>query len=963
MKRRKKFLVTIATMCSAASISASVAAPISVYADEAEEVKILENDDIESKDDNELKTESEELTCDTKEEKTNNIDNADKAEEEIKEEAKIESKEDNKEEIEVISLLNVGNNINKAVNQLMINNGNVPGVFNSEPSKGISIDDTFEDETFREYIKTSFDSDDDGYLSETEVGSVKNINVSGKSAITTLKGIEKLTALEKLNCHGTSISELDLTNNTKVTEIDCGECKNLSNMNLTSNSELTTIDCGACPKITSLNFSANKKLKKLNCIYMDNVEEIDLSSNTAFRQLVCNNCKSLKRINISGTDAYYLDYDNCSKIESVDIRGAKVVNYAVSGIGETIYINAGQTAFEAIDDVNLVVDNLTYEYYELDDNNNAVVDMTKVLSEKSLNTLADYTNENYDSTTKKLTVPADKDEVTLSLGTKSEKAITWTFKVIHSYDVKFVDGESGAEITTQRVLKDNCAEEPEKPTKDNLVFTGWYKDNTLTTKFDFTTPITGETTVYARFVDGIELNETNFPDKKFRKYLSDEFDMDKDGVLSRGESGELSEVKMIDIGGEEDDEEAITTLKGIEYFTNLEVLYCSKNNIKELDVSKNTNLRSLYCSDNNLEKLDVSKNINLQFLSCGDNNLTFLDLSNNPKIDELECANCKISDLVLSDDSSLLFVNINKNNISSLDEIKKAKNIQFIICRDNPITEIDLSGMELLYNIDYIGCPVKQVDIRNCFEMVLTSSEKEDQNVIISPGSLRYDGTFTYEEDKEKFIGTDVTMDLEGFYTVNDDGTKTVDMSKVVSDKMLENLSEEQPEGITYDVSTKMLTLPANDTAKLNTKNGRTWTLTTKASDITVSFETNGGSKVEPQTIKAGTTISSPKTTKEGYVLKGWYTDEELTEEFDFNTVINAPTTLYAKWEKEEHTDSTENNTTHTDNADSSDENVSLGSESPSTGDITNNWIWGAAIGAGAIAATTITSRRKNKRD
>lgn len=35
---------------------------------------------------------------------------------------------------------------------------------------------------------------------------------------------------------------------------------------------------------------------------------------------------------------------------------------------------------------------------------------------------------------------------------------------------------------------------------------------------------------------------------------------------------------------------------------------------------------------------------------------------------------------------------------------------------------------------------------------------------------------------------------------------------------------------------------------------------------------------------------------KDGYVFGGWYTDAELTSEFDFNTEIYESTTLYAKW-------------------------------------------------------------------
>ena len=37
--------------------------------------------------------------------------------------------------------------------------------------------------------------------------------------------------------------------------------------------------------------------------------------------------------------------------------------------------------------------------------------------------------------------------------------------------------------------------------------------------------------------------------------------------------------------------------------------------------------------------------------------------------------------------------------------------------------------------------------------------------------------------------------------------------------------------------------------------------------------------------------------TKDGYTFKGWYTDVNLTNEFDFNTPITSNITLYAKWD------------------------------------------------------------------
>ena len=64
-----------------------------------------------------------------------------------------------------------------------------------------------------------------------------------------------------------------------------------------------------------------------------------------------------------------------------------------------------------------------------------------------------------------------------------------------------------------------------------------------------------------------------------------------------------------------------------------------------------------------------------------------------------------------------------------------------------------------------------------------------------------------------------------------------------------------------------------------------------------VTFISNGGSEVAPQTVEYNSTVSEPQEpTLEGYTFVGWYTDEGLTEEYNFATPVDDDVTLYAKW-------------------------------------------------------------------
>ena len=73
----------------------------------------------------------------------------------------------------------------------------------------------------------------------------------------------------------------------------------------------------------------------------------------------------------------------------------------------------------------------------------------------------------------------------------------------------------------------------------------------------------------------------------------------------------------------------------------------------------------------------------------------------------------------------------------------------------------------------------------------------------------------------------------------------------------------------------------------------------------TVSFNTNGGSTVASQTVESGQKATRPATdpTLEGSWFLGWYSDEGLANEFDFNTPITDATTVYAKWSYKLHTE------------------------------------------------------------
>lgn len=167
------------------------------------------------------------------------------------------------------------------------------------------------------------------------------------------------------------------------------------------------------------------------------------------------------------------------------------------------------------------------------------------------------------------------------------------------------------------------------------------------------------------------IDEENFPDDNFRRYVILSLDIDQDGTLN---VSEISQITSLDIS-----EQEIYITKGIEHFAALTHLNCSGNKIFALNTKSNNQLEYLNCSNNLISLLDISGNNNLTYLNCSENNLTDLNLTGKESLRYLYCNSNKIKKLQLDKLVNLILLDCSENKLPEI-SLKNNTNLLWVSC-------------------------------------------------------------------------------------------------------------------------------------------------------------------------------------------------------------------------------------------------------------------------------------------
>jgi Leucine-rich repeat (LRR) protein len=157
----------------------------------------------------------------------------------------------------------------------------------------------------------------------------------------------------------------------------------------------------------------------------------------------------------------------------------------------------------------------------------------------------------------------------------------------------------------------------------------------------------------------------------------------------------------------------ISSLIGIESFTNLNYLTCSSNQLTSINVSQQVNLIFLNCGFNQLTNLDVYGLTNLQNLNCSVNQLTILNLNGISNLHQLQCSQNQLTSINVSQQVNLVTFVCSGNQLTNLN-VFGLYNLQQLYCDTNQLTSIDLSG---LTNLKELTCTFNQLTSLNVSEL------------------------------------------------------------------------------------------------------------------------------------------------------------------------------------------------------------------------------------------------------
>ena len=445
-------------------------------------------------------------------------------------------------------------------------------------------------------------------LDFTKCPELTNVLV-GSNALTSLI-VENQPVLITFDCSNNDLSSLVIRNNEQMKHVYCSDNK-LASLDVSSLSELSDLDVSG-NRLSSLDVSANVKLQMLYC-YSNGLSYLDVSHNPLLDKLKCygNEISSLcigatprlkkliaqhplsydsandysySEYAYDRTYVFYVDNETTINLDLYDIDphlfpDENFRNYVSSNFDKDGNGSLSQSELDAVTIIDCPYKRIEslkgVEYFTsvtfINCYGNKLTELD-VSKNTALEKLFCYSNsiQKLDLTSNtKLKVLSLHDNLVSTLNLSKCTAL-------YSIDI------TNCNLTTLSIQK--CTELIKLISDVPLTLSSGsvYKTSNKTySGLDYSLKADASLIIFMNSTD-IAINEKNFPDSAFRKYLFDTKDPDHTGAFSTSEANALTQ---IDCQGK-----SIKDLTGIALFPNLETLNCYNNAITGIDLQNNPKL-------------------------------------------------------------------------------------------------------------------------------------------------------------------------------------------------------------------------------------------------------------------------------------------------------------------------------------------------------------------------------------
>ena len=203
------------------------------------------------------------------------------------------------------------------------------------------------------------------------------------------------------------------------------------------------------------------------------------------------------------------------------------------------------------------------------------------------------------------------------------------------------------------------------------------------------------------FTVSLNAQVINIPDAQFNAQLLSEAIATFNNqaiLLDANGNGEIEQEEALMVTGLSLNQGEIVSLEGIQYFTNLKVLYCNFNRIANIDYDLPL-LESLWCDMNRITHLDMVHFPRLNWLNCGGNLLTSLDLRQN-EMWLLFAPSNLLEDVHFGALASNAYIDVSYNNLTSLEILAPGKHLHRVEFNDNPLVHFNIEAI----SFDNLAC-------------------------------------------------------------------------------------------------------------------------------------------------------------------------------------------------------------------------------------------------------------------